>query len=1021
MLLSWAMVGTGWRAFGYQGKRSWRGWLVFVMWGLLATGGGSLCAQSSFPVPIPNFDFSDPANEGTTPIPPSVLVYEDFIGTGPWIGWGQAVPHPETTIANGRATVSGMGSLSDWAGYGPGTYIHSAGGFRQYGVTTMYGGWTFLLTTRVSAEELVTEAALEELGVFGSINLSALHMTGETVSIFNGGEYAILERTYVVPPLTMGTPLSIRLVAGEKPPSLDPLPYEMLGDVHFEEVSLIATPAPPLLQCPSTLYLTTDAGCMAVVPSVTVPVVPGTSPFTNYTYDQVPAAGSLLPVGKGWITVTVTDPYGHSSVCSIPVMVIDTTPPVVSCVPPLTVDTCTGAIPDITGLVWAEDNCTPTEELQITQTPPAGTPVGPGTHLIQVAVTDSAFNTGFCLTTYTVTPSQATDPIVLHNTGMDAPGVPATGGGSDAHYVMIQSPDPIYPGPTAHVIDPVPAMWMPNSVSPDSRWISASRDDLYIPVAGTYVFRQEFTLPQGFTVATISGQWMSDNAAEIHLNGVPTGQTTPAGGFTAWTPFLLQSGFVEGVNTLDFVVESFPVFGPNSYSGVRVEMSGQVTYCDNPCIAPYIVSQPVSTHGIHFPGEAIFSVTAGGAPPLSYQWYYNGVPISGATGPELIAAPSTVYLPGSYYVVVTNGCGQVVSQVANRRSPFATVQVAHWLGGSFVALARQPGGSLTYLDAGARDYNRTEFLTRFGPSDTFGIPGLHGLPLPVMRVRRNTPAMGYMFEAEVVPGGSRHSFAVDVLIPPEQADQPIPFLQADTGNTDAADLYLYATEGDAPEIDRTAILPVNEWVRVVAVVDPDYDENQVLFEWFVNGQAQGSTTVEPVRWMAPEGIRRFSHDSDPPEPDPESVPMRVLLFTDFSEIDFHLYVSQIVWWNRTLADFEVHALGSPGRSAMHLRDLSEPSPQLTVERIDPTDPDEGDSVTLRYRWFGEGARLQQSTDLRTWVPWPDFPAMEFIDGRMRNEIDVIMETAPDLSFEDMDTSGSGRGTGLYMRLRMELP
>ena len=982
----------------------------------MLAGFGWALGQSSFPIPIPNAAFTDPANEGTTLIPSGVLSYEDDVGNGPWRGRGNWVPHPETSIANGRATVSGLESVP-YPG-SPGTWITTSGGFRQYAIGETYNaGWTYILSMRVSADELVTEAALQAVGVSGSINLASGFISADTITVFNDGAYAIFERTYVAPPSVQGLALSIYLAAGETYSSPAPIPVDMLGDIHFEEVSLVAIPTPPQLQCPGILYLPTGVDCMAVVPPVTVPVVPGTSPFTSFTYDQVPAAGSLLPMGKGWITVTVTDPFGNASICSIPVMVVDTTPPVVSCVPAQTVDTCTGAIPDITGLVWAEDNCTPTAELQITQNPAPGTPVGPGTHVIQVAVTDAAFNTGYCLTSYTVTPSQATDPIVLHNTGMDAPGNPATPSGSDAHYVMTVSPDPIYPGPTAHVIDPLPAMWLPNSVSPDSQWISASRDDLYIPVAGTYVFQQEFTLPQGLTGATISGRWMSDNAAEIHLNGVPTGQTTPAGGFTAWTPFVLTSGFVEGVNTLEFVVESLPVFGSTSYSGVRVEMAGSVTFCDNPCVAPYIVSQPVSTHGIHFPGEAIFSVTAAGAAPLTYQWYYNGIPISGANGPSLIAAPGTVYLPGSYQVVVTNGCGQAVSNAVTRFSPFAVVQVAHWLGGAVASMPTQPGGSLTYLDTGARDYNRTEFLTRFGHSDSFGIPGLDGLPIPVMLVQRNSPKMGYVLAGDVSPGSGHHSFVLDVLVPPEQADRPIPLLQANPANTDAADLYLYAGDGDPPKMARTVIVAVNEWVRIAATVDPDPDRDQSVMQWFVNGVAQGSENVGPIRWMAPEPIRSTSDGSD----GPDTVPMRVLLFTDFSEADVHAYVAQIVWWNRTLADFEVYSLGSPRRSAIRLRDFPQPQPQLTVERVATTDPDAGDAQNFRFRWFGEGMRLQQSSDLSTWETYPGFPAMEVIDGRMRNEIDVTLETPSSDGFEDLDLSGSARGSGLYMRLQSDLP
>ena len=56
-----------------------------------------------------------------------------------------------------------------------------------------------------------------------------------------------------------------------------------------------------------------------------------------------------------------------------------------------------------------------------------------------------------------------------------------------------------------------------------------------------------------------------------------------------------------------------------------------------------------------------FNVSASGAPPLNYQWYFNGNPISAATSTNLM--PTNVQPPntGSYYVLVSNGGGSVQS------------------------------------------------------------------------------------------------------------------------------------------------------------------------------------------------------------------------------------------------------------------------------------------------------------------------------------------------------------------------
>jgi hypothetical protein len=57
---------------------------------------------------------------------------------------------------------------------------------------------------------------------------------------------------------------------------------------------------------------------------------------------------------------------------------------------------------------------------------------------------------------------------------------------------------------------------------------------------------------------------------DIRLNGTSTGIT--AGGFSGWSSFTITSGFVAGLNTLDFVVVNTGS-SPNP-TGLRVELSG---------------------------------------------------------------------------------------------------------------------------------------------------------------------------------------------------------------------------------------------------------------------------------------------------------------------------------------------------------------------------------------------------------------------------------------------------------------
>ncbi len=51
-------------------------------------------------------------------------------------------------------------------------------------------------------------------------------------------------------------------------------------------------------------------------------------------------------------------------------------------------------------------------------------------------------------------------------------------------------------------------------------------------------------------------------------------------------------------------------------------------------------------------GTAAFNVEAGGTLPLSYQWYFNGNPVSGATSPSLALSSVQLTNAGMYSVAV---------------------------------------------------------------------------------------------------------------------------------------------------------------------------------------------------------------------------------------------------------------------------------------------------------------------------------------------------------------------------------
>lgn len=164
----------------------------------------------------------------------------------------------------------------------------------------------------------------------------------------------------------------------------------------------------------------------------------------------------------------------------------------------------------------------------------------------------------------------------IYNTGVNGDGSLATPGSVDSHWSLILSPDPATPGPSAFVSSPIKSNWSSNG--PSSQWLSPAQDATKNRKKGSYKYRLTFNLA-GFNPASaqVKGKWVSDDkTTAVILNGVTTGFTGPST-FTkqpsAGSSFQFSTGFVPGVNTLDFIVSN----SQGSPTGIRVEITGVAT------------------------------------------------------------------------------------------------------------------------------------------------------------------------------------------------------------------------------------------------------------------------------------------------------------------------------------------------------------------------------------------------------------------------------------------------------------
>jgi len=170
-------------------------------------------------------------------------------------------------------------------------------------------------------------------------------------------------------------------------------------------------------------------------------------------------------------------------------------------------------------------------------------------------------------------------PISVFNTGVSNTGALLSAGSADPHYQLVANPDG--GGTTSFVTSTIPSPpWVSNG--PKSQWIAPdpNQDHGNFP-GGTYNYKMTFDLT-GLdpNTAQLTGQWATDNSGEIFLNGVSTGFTTPDIGFESFSPFTITSGFVAGLNTLEFKVFN----DAGSSTGLRVEIGGTAQGPYNVCL-----------------------------------------------------------------------------------------------------------------------------------------------------------------------------------------------------------------------------------------------------------------------------------------------------------------------------------------------------------------------------------------------------------------------------------------------------
>jgi hypothetical protein len=126
-----------------------------------------------------------------------------------------------------------------------------------------------------------------------------------------------------------------------------------------------------------------------------------------------------------------------------------------------------------------------------------------------------------------------------------------------------------------------------------------------------------------------------------------------------------NGGNIDDATNTSYTIPDAGTNNSANYTVVLTTSYGVVTSGIVPLVVtvgpPVITEQPQGTSPRYTGADVSFSVTAVGSPPLTYQWFLNGVAISGATNSTYAATDVGTNAAGNYTVVVSNSIGHVYS------------------------------------------------------------------------------------------------------------------------------------------------------------------------------------------------------------------------------------------------------------------------------------------------------------------------------------------------------------------------
>jgi Immunoglobulin I-set domain/Immunoglobulin domain len=158
---------------------------------------------------------------------------------------------------------------------------------------------------------------------------------------------------------------------------------------------------------------------------------------------------------------------------------------------------------------------------------------------------------------------------------------------------------------------------------------------------------------------------------------------TPAPAFQ----WLFGGAAISGATGAQYQIAKTALTNAGGYSVIALNTAGSVTSAPValtvlPAVKPPVVTNPPASLTVVAGDAAAFSVVAGGAGPLTYQWLFNSKAISGATNVTLSLVGVATNQSGAYAVTVSNSGGPATSAPATLTVLPGPIQLSALGGGS---------------------------------------------------------------------------------------------------------------------------------------------------------------------------------------------------------------------------------------------------------------------------------------------------------------------------------------------------